>query len=342
MGAQMTNIQHDIGREAMRAWREVRPLELEPNGIEIVSGKEKSSVYRLLGATRTGSTVIAKRCVHWGMRVERTIYEGVAGLLPIGMPKYYGCIEEENNDWYWLFLEDVGDTRLTLSKCENITLAARWLASLHETTASESAKSRLPSAGPFYFCSPWDPAGKQLPERGTEYYGWTMQIGHEMLLRLRSSHEVLIEGILPLYDVVERCWPVIERLCGATPRIIAHGDFVEKNLCIKKGTEDILIAVDWESAGWSTPAIDLAFLYERANDSILAEYCAGVRNNWPGVSVELVRELVHVGVLCRALAALYWEAQVLPYSSSPAAENMLIYARRLSTALAVLGFPPGE
>jgi hypothetical protein len=150
----------------------------------------------------------------------------------------------------------------------------------------------------------------------------------------------LIEGILPLYDVVERCWPVIERLCGATPRVIAHGNFVEKNPCIKKGTEDVLIAVDWESAGWSTPAIDLAFLYERADDSILAEYCAGGRNNWPGVSVELVRELVHVGVLCRALAALYWEAHVLPYSSSPAAENMLIYARRLSTALAFLGFRP--
>jgi hypothetical protein len=49
-----------------------------------------------------------------------------------------------------------------------------------------------------------------------------MQIGHEMLLRLRSSHEILIEGILPLYDVVERCWPLIERLCGATPRVAAN------------------------------------------------------------------------------------------------------------------------
>jgi hypothetical protein len=98
--------------------------------------------------------------------------------------------------------------------------------------------------------------------------------------------------------------------------------------------------VDWESAGWSTPAIDLAVFYGTGVDPILAEYCATVRKNWSSVSVELIRKLINVGVLCRALAAMYWEAHMVPYSAPQAVENMSIYARQLSTALAVLGFPP--
>jgi hypothetical protein len=336
----MANVENETGREAARAWREVRPLELEPKGIEIISEKQKSSVYRLLCATRTGSTVIAKSCIHWGMRVERTIYEGVAELLSIEMPGYYGCTEENNKDRYWLFLEDIGSIRPSLSKYRNRVLAGRWLASLHGATASESAKSKLPLAGPIHFCSPWDTTRKQLPERGTEFYDWTMQAGYELLLRARSSPEMFvrkqIEDILPLYDEAKRCWPELERLCAEAPRVIAHGDFVEKNLCIKKGTEDVLIAVDWESAGWGTPAIDLAALYDTVDDSVLADYCATVRRNWSGVSLKLVRKLMSVGVLCRALAAVYWEAHLLPYSVPTATENMSIYAQQLSAALGVV------
>jgi hypothetical protein len=147
--------------------------------------------------------------------------------------------EESNGDWYWLFMEDIGNIRPSLSEYRNTALAARWLACLHGATASESAKSKLPYSGPVHLCSSLDPDRKQLPERSLAYYAWTMQVGYEILLSFRSSHGLLVrkqvEDALPLYDIVERCWPVLERLCGEAPRVIAHGDFVEKNLCLRTG-----------------------------------------------------------------------------------------------------------
>jgi hypothetical protein len=328
------------GQYAARAWRQARPLELAPKCTEILSEKPKSSVYRLLNATRTGSAVIAKHCMHWGLRVERTVYEGVAPFLPVRMPRYYGYAEEDNNDWYWLFFEDVGNVRPCLTHAEHLVLAARWLACLHGASACEPVKSKLPLSGPVHFCAPWDASRKQLPERGAEYCRWTMQVGYEILLRARANSETVIrkhiEDILSLYDDAEQCWPMLERLCADAPRVIAHGDFVEKNLCIQKGTEDTLVAVDWESAGWSTPAIDLAVLHKLVDESILSEYCTIVQPNWPGVGLSLVRKLTSVGALFRALLAIYWEAHLIPYSPQGTTEDMQTYAQQLSTALAAL------
>jgi len=51
-----------LEHSAVKAWSQLQPERVEPEGIEILRLKPKSAVYRLLRLGPTGSVVIAKKC----------------------------------------------------------------------------------------------------------------------------------------------------------------------------------------------------------------------------------------------------------------------------------------
>jgi hypothetical protein len=71
---------------AIKAWRELRPEPVQPEKIEILSGRKETArkrAYRLAGVGPEGSAVIAK----WRRRakalIEHAVYEEVLRYLPI-------------------------------------------------------------------------------------------------------------------------------------------------------------------------------------------------------------------------------------------------------------------
>jgi hypothetical protein len=91
---------------SVRAWSELGPRRVEPEQIEVLKGEKKSSVFRLAGVGPGNSAVIAKRCRQAIADVERAIYEDVLPDLPVTTPRYYGAVEEHDDAFSWLFLED--------------------------------------------------------------------------------------------------------------------------------------------------------------------------------------------------------------------------------------------
>src|SRR5208337_5214340 len=70
---------------ALKAWREFRGERVGTERIEVVTLKcrEKSAVYRLVGAGPGESAVIVKRCLRTTGLIEHTIYKNVLPHLPV-------------------------------------------------------------------------------------------------------------------------------------------------------------------------------------------------------------------------------------------------------------------
>src|SRR5437773_4807818 len=112
-----------LDNRVVRAWAALKPVRVEPEGIEILKLKSKSSVYRLVGVGQGGSSVVAKRCRTATASVERMIYEEFLPRLQQPALRWYGFVEEPDEDYGWLFLEDAGAGAYLPSCEEHRTLA---------------------------------------------------------------------------------------------------------------------------------------------------------------------------------------------------------------------------
>ena len=135
---------------AIRAWNELQPQRIAPHKIETLHKGKKSAVYRLEGLGPHGSAVIAKRCRKKTAAIERTVYEEVLPHFPAPTLHYYGCVVEEEDDFWWLFLEDAGGEPYAARLEEHRVLAAHWLGLLHLTAARLPVQARLPARGSGY------------------------------------------------------------------------------------------------------------------------------------------------------------------------------------------------
>jgi aminoglycoside phosphotransferase (APT) family kinase protein len=96
------------------------------------------------------------------------------------------------------------------------------------------------------------------------------------------------------------------------PRTLVHGDFVPKNVRVRKarhGRE--LVAFDWETAGLAPPAADLVFL---AKDTTWTrEYQRRVASFWPAMSGADIDRLARVGTILRLIHGVCWESRSFRY-----------------------------
>lgn len=274
---------------AWLAWRRLNAGSPTVTRIEILQGRNKSATFRLYGAFPNGGTVIAKRGYTETLRREYEIYADVLPRMTLPALRCFGWLSLEEGEFAWLFLEDAGDEEFDPESKGHRVLAARWMGELHVSALRLSSRMHLPPAGP------------------SRYLGH-LQHGRRVLLdcagnpALSAEDLVVLESVVSHCDELEALWGRIDKECSDLPQTLVHGDFVPKNLRVRRGLgEPSLVLFDWEMVGWGPPAADLASID-------LEAYWPVVREAWPGLDKSTVHRMAELGKLFRNLASIDWAA----------------------------------
>ncbi len=278
---------------AVRAWCQLRPARVEPDGIENLKFIGKSAIYRLAGVGSGGAAVIAKRCLVSASQTERVIYGEILPRIPVPTLRFFGFVGDEDARYGWLFIEDAGRDLYLPALAEHRAAAARWLALVHTSAAKIKAAA-------------------QLPERGADYYRNQLRQSRDNLTAsldnpaLKAGDRVALKEILATHELLESRWSQLEEICGLIPPTFVHGDLKGKNIRVRRTRDGlVLLPFDWEIAGWGTPATDLL----RCPD--LGLYLAETRAHWPDLKLEDLEQLAWVGALLREVIAIYWKSLAL-------------------------------
>jgi hypothetical protein len=319
-----------VEHPAVKAWGRLRPEGARPQGVETAHATTKSVIYRLWGAGAGGSGVIAKRCLAPGALVERAVYAEVLPRLPLPALRYYGFVEE-GGPWCWLFLEDAGREKFSPDSEAHRTLAGRWLARLHTSSAGVAGSPPLPDRGPRSYLEQLRSARQALRQGLCNP-------------ALPAGGREVLRAMLAQLDTVEAGWHALEDCCAGIPATLVHGDFRRKNVLVRATAGGpALAAVDWETAGWGAPAADLALSRRGLPQVDLRAYCSLVGGHWRGLGLGAVGRLALVGTVFRRLAAIHWE---YPRLASPwpqrAIESLEIYRTDIAQALQGLSRCPSD
>lgn len=325
-------------QRAARAWSDLRGEQIEPTRVDVLREVTKTSVYRLDGVGPDSSAVIAKHCPPSTLAIERVVYEQVLPRLPLSKPRYYGSVEGKDDEYGWLFLEDMGGEPYSAGVAAHWTLAAEWLGTMH-STASRAGVEGL------------------LPDRGPDHYLHCLRTGRDLLLRWPGHDALAADDVAGLRRIVSRCdvvesrWTEVTEMCARMPRTLAHGDFQGKNARIRSDrTGSTFLIVDWEMAGWGVPAVDLggwavprrdmaASTANGPSEPFLAVYRSVVGQIWPNLSAADVTQIATVGALFRVLAAIEWATVDLPHRSvEQSIPTIRIYESMLSNLIQIFGW----
>ena len=294
-----------------------------PETIEVLRKGKKSATYRLVGAGPSGESVIAQRSLAARAAIERTVHEDILPHVPVRAPRYNGSWTETGADEFiWIFLEDLGDDRFAATNPVHLNLAGRWVGALHV------AATKIPAA-----CS--------LPDGGPGRYLLHLQSGRDTLRRnltnpaLDADGVALLDQVVATLDTIERAWSRFENAGNAFPRTLVHGDIQRKNIHVRSGDAGPeLYLIDWETAGWGLPAVDLPKLD-------LPAYHSVVGAAWPRVTLDDVRRVAAVGTALQQVAGIDWVGPELgderPLYIVRPLSWLRIYHERLVNALRDLG-----
>jgi hypothetical protein len=314
---EITHITDDLDRHpAVVAWRQVEPRAGRPTLIEVLKPERHGSVVlRISGVAASGRRVVAKRRPQALAGVELRLYTELLPTLSVPRLELFGFVPD--GGYAWLFLEDAGDVWYTPELPEHAALAAEWLAGLHTGAAFAEW---LPRTGVAYFRTQVE-AARAGVRSGLDRDGM-----------LPSEVDVL-RAILAKLDRIEERWRDLEAAVTGVPETLVHGDFVPKNVRVRAtpfGPE--LISFDWETAGWATPAPDLALL--PGNGSASGAYHERVAGSWPTVERADIDRLRRVGTVLRLIHAVHWEARSFRYPwIERAMRHMVAYDDHLDEAL---------
>jgi hypothetical protein len=341
------------GADAVDAWRRHAPGDNTPYRVDTLKGPhDRKAVFRLVGAGRARTDIIAKWYRASKGRLERDVYQHVLPHVRAASPLYHGLLEDENASSCWLFVEDVGGEpyvadveehrRLALfvedvggepyvaDVEEHRRLAGQWLGRLHTAVVHVDA-------------------ALDLPERGSGYYRQRLRSARDTIVAQRGNGALTLAELAVIDDIVAQCelvdaqWDVVEALCARMPRTIVHGDFVAKNLRLRGlGSARTVIPFDWSCAGRAPAGVDLAHspLPSRGFSARpdLVAYRDAVRRHWPTPDVDVLEQWAAVGTLFRSLVAMCWEAESL--ASNHVDEPMLrmaFYAETLAQSARATG-----
>jgi hypothetical protein len=307
---------------AVAAWNAVQSRNEEPSRIVALKDNQHSSVFRLEGiGPDASSSVIAKRSKLGGLLTEWAVYRQVLTRLPVTPLRAYEFLQNQDGTTGWLFLEDAGDERWSTDLVEHRALAGNWLGTVH---ASASAL----------------PDGCHLPDRGPAFFQGLLLSGSDRIRQsldnpvLSWEHRDVLKAVLHHLEVLALHWDDVERSCERVPKTLVHGDLKSKNLRVRElGSTPVLFALDWEVAGWATPAVDLHFVDE------LELYLNAVRSTWPCLSIEDLWRLRNCGRLFRLAASVYWEAAGLEHDwLDRTMRRFALYSLRLNELILAAGW----
>lgn len=315
---------------AAQAWRALEPERAEPDMIAVIKQWKnhfKSAVYRLAGVGPGGRAVIAKRCPPRTASVERLIYgeflPRLAGSLPtVG---YYGTVDAPDGESCWLFLEEAGGDRYSPQNPEHRALAARWLAAVHNTGRPLAWEARLPNRGPDHYLQLLRSCRDKMRE-------------HVANPDLPADGAAVLQTVAGQLDILEAHWSHVEGVCCAMPSTVVHGDFVKKNMRVRRSGRGLeLLVFDWEFTGWGVPSTDLAQETGRTASPDLAVYHSCLEDRPRKYDERRIQRLAACGKFFRLVDTIYWESFALAFGPP---ENLIlpvaclkIYAQRMDEAL---------
>ena len=96
---------------------------------------------------------------------------------------------------------------------------------------------------------------------GMAHHLRTLRLARADILRGLGDPALTRDDVTLLATVVSQCqaiaarWAELEAICALTPPTVVHGDFAPKNMRVAAAN---LRPFDWGSAGWGSPAVDLA------------------------------------------------------------------------------------
>jgi len=166
---------------------------------------------------------------------ELRVYRKILSQINLGTPQLYAVRWEPDRGIYWLFLEDVGDSRLRDSRnYERWVPAARWAARFHAATLRLSK-----------------PQLSFLREYDGSHYRACAEKVRAILPELEARDGSLVCRALERYtnhiDWYE-----------SLPRTVIHGQFFGKNIMLRSRSGDNMLAViDWETAALGPGGYDL-------------------------------------------------------------------------------------
>lgn len=271
---------------AVRAWSRLRAGLPHPEAIELLRKENsKTPVVRLVRIGRDGTSVIAKKAGFARAMVEKTMYENATPRLSLTTLRYFGCVEAEDNS-FWIFTEDAGDSPFSFKDDRHRALAVQWLAALHTSVPKRDC----------------------FPDRGIGYYRARMTSAREKIMvnmdntAVRGDDRALLQTTASRLDLIAQRWERIRDLNAQMPQGLIHGDFKARNLRVRDDADrSALLVFDWEESGWGLPGIDMWRLDP-------GSYWLNVREHWPGMTRENVLCLSSLGKLLWCLKAIDWEA----------------------------------
>jgi thiamine kinase-like enzyme len=282
---------------AVTAWGAFSGRTIVPERIDVLWTKHKSTTYRLFGAGPAGTPLIVQCTVAWKAAIEQIVYEQILPCLPLTAPRLYGLMPE-SAEHAWMFLEDIGDRRYDETDSEHRSLAGRWIGRLHSEASSLPAARALPETGPQRYFRYLETSLRTIGESFDDPVIPAADV--DLLRRIAADLEMLLQE-----------WGDVERACAGMPASLAHGDFRPKNACLREGDGGLqLFPIDWETAGWGTPAADLTRID-------LSAYLSVVQTWWRGARLEDVQRAAAAGTIFRYLSSIFWLVPQLTSSYKP-------------------------
>lgn len=224
-------------------------------------------------------------------RREIETYREILEPADLGTAHFYGAVVNPGRDRYWLFLEKFEGAGLwQFGELEAWEKAARWLAKLHATLASDRR---------------WQQAEYLMQYDGGYYLAWLDRARSFADQGRGAGHG----GSASRFEwLADRYSEVVERLL-ALPRTFIHGEFYASNVLVDGESPKRVCPIDWEIAGVGPGLIDLAALAggkwgEDERSSLTAAYHSELAAL--GAQPPPLSELMEVLDWCRLHLAVRW------------------------------------
>ena len=306
-----------------QALLQVVKRDYQGDAVKTLKNKAKSQVYRILEHA-CGAPIIAKRCLRETGLVEHTIYRDVLMRLPVPALTCHGIIPDDDLEFVWLFLEEADGEPFSAANPNHAELAARWLAAIH--TSTDHLLNEV-----------------DLPSRNADHYLGIVQSAHRTLAAASRNQALGTDMLALLKEIENACaalesgWPRITDILATLPTTLVHGGFAGKNVVVgdRDGSPAIL-AFDWESGGWGTPAADIS-------KTDLDSYHEASRGSRPGFSRGALDSVAAVGRALWSVSAIPGQEPTLlaPWGGRTIGK-MTYYRDELSASLARLEIGDGR